>query len=192
MIYIVGNTKENICKIGFSSNPYLRIKTLQSSVYFNLEIFDIFNGELEDERLIHSTLSNFRIKGEWYHLDEVLDKGINNISILDIDGIKIAYNKFGYINLHYFIHHLNTYNMTYLDSLFNFNSWKKSNIEFLESFKNNKSFYFDYSNWGHPFIVMEILRQNSIKTKMLAYNNMKSILGITKSMEQINMTLNLN
>lgn len=64
MIYII--RCGDAVKIGFSDNPFNRIKELQVGNPERLKIIAMFPGSMRLERNIHARLKQYRINGEWF------------------------------------------------------------------------------------------------------------------------------
>lgn len=68
-IYLVRNNRNLLTKIGWSSKPSFREKTLQSEEP-EVEMIYMWPGSLSDERAIHTLYLDFRVRGEWFKLSE--------------------------------------------------------------------------------------------------------------------------
>jgi len=65
--YIIKNKRNNLYKIGRSSNPKNREKTLQSEEPL-IEIIKTWNEDIEYE--LHSNYKEYRVRGEWFKLSK--------------------------------------------------------------------------------------------------------------------------
>lgn len=68
MIYFFGNRELNFVKIGYTSQPIIRYKTIDAHTPFKLTMFKIIEGTKEQEKNLHKNLSKYRIKLEWYSM----------------------------------------------------------------------------------------------------------------------------
>lgn len=66
-VYIMTDKANGIKKIGFSKNPDAREKTLQSEKP-TIEIEKYWWGTMSDEKELHESFSNKRVRGEWFSL----------------------------------------------------------------------------------------------------------------------------
>jgi hypothetical protein len=69
-IYIMRNKANWLYKIGISSDVKFREKTLMSSEPY-IELLHKWAGEEKDERLIHEKFSDYRLRGEWFTLNNI-------------------------------------------------------------------------------------------------------------------------
>ena len=67
-IYIIGNYEKDLCKVGQSDRPYLRIKNLQTASPYKLEIIEVYKGDFADEKELHKLLNKegLSLHGEWF------------------------------------------------------------------------------------------------------------------------------
>ena len=81
MIYFIGNKKENICKIGVSKNVDKRIKEIQCSCPFEVEILITYavSDDYLIEKALHNKYNKHRLNGEWFNLSVITEvkEGIN-------------------------------------------------------------------------------------------------------------------
>lgn len=68
-VYIIGTTYEKPVKIGFSVNPWSRLKEISANHPENIEILLTIKGEKRLESLIQKSLKNVRTKNEWFQLN---------------------------------------------------------------------------------------------------------------------------
>lgn len=69
-VYVIGPLNARFVKIGRSSNPRRRFKTLQTGYPEELYVYHVFptsNMDLEQE--LHKRFENYRSYGEWFHAD---------------------------------------------------------------------------------------------------------------------------
>lgn len=66
-IYLMRNCRNGLIKIGFSSNPKFREKTLQSEEP-EIELIFKRKGSFFDEDALHSRFASKRVRGEWFRL----------------------------------------------------------------------------------------------------------------------------
>lgn len=70
-LYIIGNIEHSIFKIGYSKNPYHRIKNLQTGNPIPLKV--LWSQELNEQNIkflekeVHKLLSYKRTNGEWFN-----------------------------------------------------------------------------------------------------------------------------
>lgn len=67
-VYLMRHTN-GLTKIGFSSNPKAREKTLQAEDP-RLEMICYFQADMDVERRLHSIFQELRVRGEWFRLEE--------------------------------------------------------------------------------------------------------------------------
>ena len=66
MIYFVQSGKKGPIKIGKSNDPHERIGSLQISSSEPLTLLGVMDGDIKEEKNIHTKFLNYRIKGEWF------------------------------------------------------------------------------------------------------------------------------
>ena len=77
-------------KIGYSSNPTVRIEQIQASSPYDLEVLLIVDGDRDTERSLHRRFKDCRRKGEWFEYEcEVKD-------YIDISSNKDRKYEFGF------------------------------------------------------------------------------------------------
>lgn len=81
MIYFILNKNLNHIKIGYSKNPYKRIKTFETSNSNELEIVYIIDGNISLEKRIHKFFVNFNIKNEWFVFSKEIENFIYFLSL---------------------------------------------------------------------------------------------------------------
>jgi len=67
-VYIIGNSKEGLLKIGASNSPKSRIASLQTNCHFKLSLLKKWATDyaFEVERVVHYELREHRMHGEWF------------------------------------------------------------------------------------------------------------------------------
>lgn len=78
-IYLIKNNRNGYIKIGKSSNPKKREKTLQSEEP-ELELIFTLNASLLTETELHIKFNSKRVRGEWFNLT---DEDVNYIKSLN-------------------------------------------------------------------------------------------------------------
>ena len=71
--YLIKDYGTGFYKIGFSVNPSQREKTLQSEKP-NIKMIKVFDKNIEKE--LHSKYDKFRVRGEWFNLNNIQVKYI--------------------------------------------------------------------------------------------------------------------
>tara|TARA_R110000772_G_C13028388_1_gene411412 strand:+ start:44 stop:553 length:510 start_codon:yes stop_codon:yes gene_type:complete len=66
--YLIKNKRNNLYKIGRSNNPKNREKTLQSEEPL-IEIVKTWKEDIESK--LHKEYKDYRIRGEWFNLNEI-------------------------------------------------------------------------------------------------------------------------
>lgn len=66
MIYFI-RAKRHL-KIGYSKDPYKRLKELQTGNPIKLEMLLVMEGGFETEKALHDYYSKYRTEGEWFEL----------------------------------------------------------------------------------------------------------------------------
>ena len=81
-VYVIGTSYSNPVKIGFSINPWSRLKEITANHHEELQILLTIKTEKRTESLIHAALKNIRTKNEWFLLNEnvveILERLSNN------------------------------------------------------------------------------------------------------------------
>lgn len=78
-VYVLLDTKNNVCKIGTSKTPLLRFKTIKSGNPF-VKIFAIVYGSHKVERMLHFKYRQYNIEGEWFNYEGDLKESLNSDS----------------------------------------------------------------------------------------------------------------
>jgi hypothetical protein len=76
-VYVMIDKSTGFYKIGRSKNPQIREKTLQSEKP-TIEMLFNYSGTNKDEKTLHQTFGNKRIRGEWFDLSGSDIQYINN------------------------------------------------------------------------------------------------------------------
>lgn len=172
MIYIIGNKVLDICKIGFSERPNRRIKSIQGSFPFELEILSIREGTRKEEKEMHLLLEDYRINGEWFTLSSVSSKlaGLDVNRIPFLSGFFITNDK-GYISLSSLVKLINKERRKRNESLFNTNLffnrddistlYDKMILKEIPPFIDN-----GFGKWIHKYIAIEICRSSGAKERL--------------------------
>lgn len=82
-IYLIRDFRTHFTKIGFSDNPYRRLKELTREPTllpqpFNFKIIDAFQGTIQEEKRLHLIFSPWRVRGEWFDLCTPKSFGISD------------------------------------------------------------------------------------------------------------------
>jgi len=89
-IYLMLNKKTGRVKIGISSNPTFREKTLQEEVP-DIELFHTGAGSWNDEQSLHTHFHHKRLRGEWFDLTaEEIEEAKQIITDLDAKNRKVT------------------------------------------------------------------------------------------------------
>ncbi|MGL5881287.1 MAG: GIY-YIG nuclease family protein [Xenococcaceae cyanobacterium] len=70
LVYLIGNKRDGLIKIGVSQNVEKRLKDLQSVYKTPLEIIATKRGSFDAEKELHKKFSQFRRHGEWFIWDD--------------------------------------------------------------------------------------------------------------------------
>lgn len=71
-VYFIGSREFGFVKIGYSKNPKQRLKQIQTSVPFPVEILKAENGNKETETRYHLRFQKHNTYGEWFQIKEML------------------------------------------------------------------------------------------------------------------------
>lgn len=77
MIYFIYHNGH--IKIGFSTDPWRRLASLQTAHYQQLDMLATMPGEQADEREIHQRFWKHRERGEWFRDNELLRQFIDEV-----------------------------------------------------------------------------------------------------------------
>ena len=64
-------------KIGFSINPYARLKELQTGCPLEMAMLGIVSSEKFGEKYLHKLFDGFRERGEWFRIDDKIQDFID-------------------------------------------------------------------------------------------------------------------
>jgi len=78
MIYFIRIKDQPYVKIGFSKDVEKRLKQLQTSSPFDLEIIYTEFAAIEREKQLHEKYKEYQVKGEWFNISGDLEKFIKN------------------------------------------------------------------------------------------------------------------
>ena len=85
MIYFIAQGDEYV-KIGYGGDPESRLSQLQVGNPDELNIMVCFPGGQAEEDRLHSFFRSFRVRGEWFRLDDVLVEFIHHwVHVRDLD-----------------------------------------------------------------------------------------------------------
>ena len=65
-VYFIEAVGTNRVKIGFSSDPYLRLQQIRTCSPFPVRLLAVIEGSVDLERAFHSQYDHKRIHGEWF------------------------------------------------------------------------------------------------------------------------------
>lgn len=71
-VYIIGTSYKNPVKIGFSVNPWSRLKEITTNHHEKIEILLTIKGDKQLESSIHKALNVARVKNEWFQLNPTI------------------------------------------------------------------------------------------------------------------------
>lgn len=66
MIYFVRAGAEGAIKIGFSSNPDMRIDALRTAVPEDVRVLAVIKGTQGEEQRLHAVFEHAHLRGEWF------------------------------------------------------------------------------------------------------------------------------
>jgi hypothetical protein len=69
-IYFISEENNNRVKIGYSKDPYKRLKQLQTGNSNKLILLNAIPGSQKEERKWHKLFCHSKINNEWFHLSE--------------------------------------------------------------------------------------------------------------------------
>lgn len=72
-VYFLADADYQFMKVGFSRNVQRRLAQIQDGGPLQLFVVDEFPGSVNDERAVHDLLKEYRIRGEWFQSDAVLE-----------------------------------------------------------------------------------------------------------------------
>lgn len=78
-VYIIGNIDKGICKIGYSTNPYKRLKSIQTGCPYEVTVLRFYEGIGKmEEKLLHKKYKKYKMNGEWFRIDGGIKKELLN------------------------------------------------------------------------------------------------------------------
>lgn len=93
-IYFIGATNGDKVKIGYSKNPWARLKDFQTATTELLRVVATVSTTENSETHIHKLLKELRIDGEWYSRNGDIN---NIISEIDANNIQTDYDVANYV-----------------------------------------------------------------------------------------------
>lgn len=84
-VYFLGNMEASTVKVGFTRSLRKRVGVLQTGNHNRLEVFVCIRARPHIERAIHSALSPFKIRNEWYDHDACVDDLLRKIEDYEIE-----------------------------------------------------------------------------------------------------------
>lgn len=96
MIYFILDKANDYVKIGYSHDPSKRLKQLQTGNSTSLEMLVVIPGMITEERALHETFREYRVRGEWYRYEGMLVVYIDSLLTIDFETVS-GYN-FGKAN----------------------------------------------------------------------------------------------
>lgn len=79
-VYFIGSKEQGIVKIGYSKNPLQRLKQLQTSSPYFLELFGTVEGDLITEQELQDQFSHYNMVGEWFEYSSELEGFIEHMN----------------------------------------------------------------------------------------------------------------
>ncbi len=68
-VYFILNKRRSVVKVGRSSNPYKRLRALQTSNADPLMLLCAIEGPPQLEKTLHGIFDSYRLSGEWFRYD---------------------------------------------------------------------------------------------------------------------------
>lgn len=78
-VYVIINSTKDICKIGYSKNPYRRLSDVQVGNHLKLRLYLVFKGGHDTEKRLHAKYRNYRMNGEWFRFEGDLKNNLLKI-----------------------------------------------------------------------------------------------------------------
>ena len=75
-VYLIGNTEYGFVKIGYSTNPQLRLRSIQTGCPFKVKVLSFFNGTMETESRLQEKYKQYQSYGEWFFIKGELKEAI--------------------------------------------------------------------------------------------------------------------
>ena len=87
-VYFIEAHAAGLVKIGYSSNPVDRMKSIQGMSPVKVSLVGFIEGDMQDERDLHSRFAEYHSHGEWFqfngdvydYIKEVCNAGIGTVS----------------------------------------------------------------------------------------------------------------
>lgn len=70
-VYFARAARSELVKIGYSTNPWARLSSLQTGSPHELCLEDAFIGTMDDEQCVHAAVAHRHARGEWFMLAPV-------------------------------------------------------------------------------------------------------------------------
>lgn len=83
-LYLIHDTVLNTLKIGRSSNPHSRVKSLQISTANRLELICIAENIGNFEKSVHDKFKHLRLASEWFKNDGEITKFFNSLNTVTV------------------------------------------------------------------------------------------------------------
>ncbi|WP_431129615.1 GIY-YIG nuclease family protein [Flagellimonas flava] len=71
-VYFIGNRDLGFVKIGYSKNPKLRLRQIQTNCPFEVKLLKMESGNTENETRYHMRFSDHNTYGEWFKIEGML------------------------------------------------------------------------------------------------------------------------
>ena len=79
-IYFVEMDEADYMKVGFTTDPYGRVASLQTGNPYKLRCYATFPAKRRDEKAVHALLKEFKHEREWFYPGDEIDKLVEDIS----------------------------------------------------------------------------------------------------------------
>lgn len=70
-VYVIGEVDGTLVKIGRAERPARRLPALRTASHLDLVIRAHWDGSEDDEKALHRTFADKRVRGEWFEFGEV-------------------------------------------------------------------------------------------------------------------------
>jgi hypothetical protein len=88
-VYLIGTSFEHPVKIGFSVNPWARLKEITINHPEKLELLLTMKGDKTMESEIQNAIKNFRVKNEWFQINAAILECFNSYAAEDLTREKL-------------------------------------------------------------------------------------------------------
>lgn len=78
-VYVIGQDLEKPVKVGFSMNPWSRLKEINANHPEHLNVLLSFKAEKRVESLLHLQMKHLRVKNEWFKLTSIEVNAIRSV-----------------------------------------------------------------------------------------------------------------